>query len=125
MKKVFLIFLFLFGVFMLTGCLGETDETGTKYFIVSFDSNYPDSNVVIRSQEVKEGLFATEPFAIAREGYEFLGWFDSDDELWSFSSNKVTKNTVLYAHWEEAGESSLHPDKYLILDEDGNYLIHY
>ncbi|HBN56945.1 MAG TPA: hypothetical protein DD414_09230, partial [Lachnospiraceae bacterium] len=50
---------------------------------------------------MKEGDTIPEPNDPRRDGYIFEGWFKekSCENLWNFSSDKVTGNTILYAGW--------------------------
>ena len=74
-------------------------------FTVSFNSN---GGSDVASQTVNPWEKATKPANPTRSNYTFKGWF-SDKALtteWDFSSNTVTKNTTLYAKWEQNKSSS-------------------
>ena len=67
---------------------------------VTFDSKGGSS---VDSQEVNHGAKATEPTAPTRTGYEFQGWYTSEDataSVYDFDT-EVTQDITLYAKWEE------------------------
>lgn len=54
------------------------------------------------TQEVEVGACASDPGPRAREGYEFLGWFDASTGLpWDFSA-PVADHMTLVARWRAA-----------------------
>lgn len=53
---------------------------------------------------------ASEPEQPTREGYNFLGWYDSEvDSLFSFET-QITKDTKLEAHWLAEGSFAVQYD---------------
>ena len=70
-----------------------------KEFTVKFNLNGGDGD--IDNQFVLYGGYVEEPEEPERDDYEFDGWYTSKDfsTEWNFDSNKVTKNTTLYAKW--------------------------
>ncbi|MBE0700449.1 MAG: InlB B-repeat-containing protein, partial [Acholeplasmataceae bacterium] len=54
-------------------------------------------------QEVVDGLLATEPDGMTKDGYTFAGWFVDDGFTteWDFDVDVVTDDMVLYAKWDE------------------------
>ncbi len=48
--------------------------------------------------EVTYNDVITKPADPKREGYTFLGWFDSEGTTWNWHT-AIVKNTTLYAHW--------------------------
>lgn len=81
---------------LLCGC-----EIGKKY-TVRFDGNFGGA-ADIPSQTVSSGKKAEEPAIPAREGYAFLGWFQSPglEEGWDFAADKVKGDCTLYAGWDK------------------------
>ena len=69
-----------------------------KTYTVTFDSKGGSS---VRSQEVNHGAKATTPTEPTREGYEFQGWYTSEDataSVYDFDT-AVTQDIMLYAKW--------------------------
>lgn len=56
---------------------------------------------VCASQTVFQGDLATKPANPTRSGYTFKGWYTSDtyEAAWNFATQKVTKDTELFAKW--------------------------
>ncbi|MFV0399945.1 MAG: InlB B-repeat-containing protein [Oscillospiraceae bacterium] len=59
------------------------------------------------SEQIAKGATLDEPSAPTREDYQFLGWYQYDDDddhddcdKWKFNT-KVQKNIKLHAHWEK------------------------
>ena len=74
----------------------------TGGFDISFDSL---GGSEVASQRLRYGELIEEPLAPTREGHLFLGWYE-DRELTKevdFSSAVATKNTTIYAAWEQIG----------------------
>ncbi|MCL6664217.1 InlB B-repeat-containing protein [Paenibacillus amylolyticus] len=71
-------------------------------YTVTYDANYSGAGTAT-TETVAYGAKASEPNpAPTREGYTFAGWYtDATDPAtqWNFSSNTVTGNMTLYAHW--------------------------
>ena len=78
----------------------DSDETESdKLFTVSFDT---DGAGTVNMQLVADGGKVTEPDALTKTGFTFMGWY-SDSSLeesceWDFS-NAVSEPTTLYAKW--------------------------
>ena len=67
-------------------------------FTVVFNT---DGGSVIDAQLVMNGKTAKQPASPTKDGYTFGGWY-SDEALtkpFDFSTNLITKNTVIYAKW--------------------------
>ena len=108
MKKRLVTFLILALVMVLalTSCdfvqgiidkLNPSKEEYVVYFITGEDSSH------VTNQTVQKGALVTKPEDPVRKGYTFGGWF-KDDALttpWSFETDKVTKNTMIYGKWIE------------------------
>lgn len=83
-----------------------------KKFDVTFNANGGTLNSA-EVVKVKDGEKLTLPEKPSREGYEFLGWFISDDEgvtllrEWKFDVNTVNSEMTLYASWEKVGADSI------------------
>lgn len=88
MKKISFLFIILFITilsFIFTGCTMKY-----RVFFNEYDGT-------INYQDVKEGECAIE-YSPLMEGFDFLGWYTEDDELYDFST-PVTKNINLYAYY--------------------------
>ena len=112
MKKRLLAFLVLTltMVLALTSCeflKGVIDPEPPKEpgeFVVYFLAG---DGISVPAQTVKEGELITKPEDPTKAGHTFGGWF-KDSECtapWEFESEKVTKNTILYAKWDHACSS--------------------
>jgi phi13 family phage major tail protein len=74
--------------------------SNTPNCLVQFNSN---GGSAVQSQTVVVGGKATEPDAPTKEGYTFDAWYSDlglTDE-WTFSTDTVTTNMMLYAKWTE------------------------
>lgn len=71
--------------------------TQVKEYTVTFDT---DGAGEIPSQTVKEGETVTRPDNPTKSGYTFGGWF-LGTQVWSFTTDTVTKNITLKAKWTE------------------------
>ena len=94
-----------------TGILGQNKVTLTMNgatltfkekirFTVSFDTN---GGTEVESASVLNGKTVEIPNSPFKDGYTFAGWY-SDAALtkpFDFSTNLITKNTVIYAKWTE------------------------
>lgn len=85
----------LYGVFIVE-C-----GTTTTYYTVGFDTN--NRGDAIDNQTIESGKYATEPATPSADGYTFGGWYTdkdcTDGNQWNFTTDKVTKDTTLYAKW--------------------------
>lgn len=63
---------------------------------------------------VDKGLTVKKPDDLTFDGYNFKGWYTSQDYKteWNFEENAVNENTTLYALWEIAEEISISNDIY-------------
>ena len=52
---------------------------------------------VYETQDVEKGGFATKPSDPYKQGHDFLGWFDENDDYWIFEVHRVDKDIVLFA----------------------------
>lgn len=69
---------------------------------VTFDLNYPGAAGAPAPQLIANGGTAAEPApAPVREYYDFGGWYKESacENPWAFDTDRVTKNTTLYARW--------------------------
>ena len=103
MKKKLLGFLFILIVSMiicipLSACGGDVDK---NYCTVSFDT---DGGSSIENQRVEKGGRIKKPTNPTKDGYEFLGWYFSDEE-WSFVGCFVTNDMTLIAKWQQVNYS--------------------
>ncbi len=80
----------------LGGIFNSEDEEYAVYFIAG-------DGIGVPTQTVKEGGLVTKPADPEREGYTFGGWYKDEafGEAWSFDSDTVTKNIILYGKWIE------------------------
>ncbi len=58
-------------------------------------------STVLKIVNVKENSKITKPANPTRKGYKFVGWYKTSSytKTWNFATDKVTKNTTLYAKW--------------------------
>ena len=70
-------------------------------YTVSFDTNKHGD--AVPNQTIESGKYATEPTTPSADGYTFGGWYTdkdcTDGNQWNFTTDKVTKDTTLYAKW--------------------------
>jgi len=100
------------GVWNSTGLTGEygsekVSGTGdvyisytitTKTYTIAFKIN----GVITDVQTNEYGVFITPPDPPnAPDGYVFSGWYTADGKEWNFSTDKVSENTILVAHFDE------------------------
>ena len=80
----------------LGGIFNSADEEYAVYFIAG-------DGIGVPTQTVKEGGLVTKPADPERKGYTFGGWYKDEafGEAWSFDSDTVTNNTILYGKWIE------------------------
>ena len=79
------------------GGVSSRPSTPSTY-TVSFDLNYEGATDASASQTVNSGDKATEPDSPIRQTHAFLGWYDSNNELFDFDT-AITSNIVLKANW--------------------------
>lgn len=99
MKKVYLLFFAIVGLFLLTAC-GKKEEV--SYEVVFSDQG---NRTVVT---VKEGETVSKPSDPKRDGYIFQGWYSTltSDKKYDFTS-VVTSNMTLYAKWEKEASCKL------------------
>lgn len=72
---------------------------------VTFDNNNDDVFAVITEEQIMApvGGYVIEPIIPAASGYRFVGWYKDSKctNAWNFKTDKVTKNTTLYAKWDD------------------------
>lgn len=77
-------------------------------FYISTDYGARGNNVIYKTVEVEKDSLVAQPDNPERKNYEFKGWFkeESCENAWDFASEKVNKNTRLFAKWglSEAGD---------------------
>lgn len=75
----------------------------------------------ISSKTVAEGDTVVAPSDPTRSGFTFAGWYADSNFVspWNFSTDKIEKNTTIYAQWEEIALSTSYG--YLV-DAYGNYV---
>ena len=105
MKKKLIFLLLIFTIALtLTSCDDllsqipgiENYLPGTGTYTVSY------SGADVSPEQVKGGQTATRPQDPTKTGYTFVGWYDIDLAVeWNFETDKVTKDTTLYAKWEQ------------------------
>ncbi len=75
---------------------------------VSFDNNNDDVFAAITEDQIMspKGGYVIEPIIPAASGYRFVGWYKDSKctQKWNFESDKVTKNTTLYAKWDDVNK---------------------
>lgn len=108
MKKRLVAILILVMILALTSCdmiQGIIDkinppEPPAEEYAVYFISN---GGTHVPAENVKSGELVTRPDDPTREGYTFDDWYKDSDltALWSFDTDRVTQNTMIYAKWTE------------------------
>lgn len=83
----------------LSACGSDTDKS--SYYTVSFNT---DGGSNIDTQQVEKGGRINKPIDPTKDGYEFLGWYFSDEE-WSFVGFFVTNDMTLTAKWQQVNYS--------------------
>lgn len=68
-------------------------------YVVSFDTGGVSE---VAYQKHRYGSLAGEPEIPVKPGFIFAGWYDTEEESWDFSANKVSGDMVLTAHWVPA-----------------------
>ncbi len=78
----------------------EEPEPQPVYYDVSFSTNQGQGNCPV--QRIISGGLVTEPAKPNHEGHVFLGWRSlTQSDLWDFSKDTVTTDTILQAQWAE------------------------
>lgn len=81
---------------------GGTGST-TDYYRLTFDTNGGSEIASIRRAEYTKIDLAD--YIPTREGYEFTGWYADEDLTDKITSIRLTRNTTIYAGWEENKEN--------------------
>lgn len=55
-------------------------------------------NEIFNTVEIRPNTKLTETPTPTKEGYAFIGWYDSEGNIYS-SNTKINKDTVYYARW--------------------------
>ena len=70
-------------------------------FVLSSGFYGKGNNLIYKTIEVQAGGLVSKPEDPTRKNYEFNGWFleEACEHEWNFSTDKVNKNTRLFAKW--------------------------
>ncbi|WP_337099389.1 InlB B-repeat-containing protein [Paenibacillus sp. YIM B09110] len=75
-------------------------------YTVTFDSL--GGSLVASLIGIRQGDKIDEPEETTRSGYEFLGWYDADNnKFWDFATDTVNGNVILYGLWKDVTYSVL------------------
>ena len=86
-------------------------------YTVTFDSN---GGSTIASQSIVSGNKATKPDDPTKEGFTFDGWYSDAELTAKFDFNTaITKNTTLYAKWNEVSSPSENTVYTVTFDSNG------
>lgn len=81
---------------------GGTGGSTTDYYRLTFDTNGGSEIAsILRAEYTTVDLSDYKP---TREGYEFTGWYADKDLTDKITSIRLTRNTTVYAGWEEKKE---------------------
>ena len=82
---------------------GSTGGSTTDYYRLTFDTNGGSEIAsILRAEYTTVDLSDYKP---TREGYEFTGWYADKDLTDKITSIRLTRNTTVYAGWEEKKEN--------------------
>ncbi|WP_162613988.1 S-layer homology domain-containing protein [Flavonifractor sp. An10] len=82
---------------------GNTGGSTTDYYRLTFDTNGGSEIAsILRAEYTTVDLSDYKP---TREGYEFTGWYADKDLTDKITSIRLTRNTTVYAGWEEKKEN--------------------
>ena len=82
---------------------GGTGGSTTDYYRLTFDVNGGSEIAsILRAEYTTVDLSDYKP---TREGYEFTGWYADEDLTDKITSIRLTRNTTVYAGWEEKKEN--------------------
>ncbi len=82
---------------------GSTGGSTTDYYRLTFDVNGGSEIAsILRAEYTTVDLSDYKP---TREGYEFTGWYADEDLTDKITSIRLTRNTTVYAGWEEKKEN--------------------
>ena len=111
--------------FVTMGC--SKKESKDPFYYVDFFSNYlreefilsndykgKGNNIIYKTLEVAPDALVEKPEDPTRRNYNFEGWFKEKEcaTEWDFASEKVTKNTRLYAKWAVGGKGDIVEPEY-------------
>ena len=82
---------------------GSTGGSTTDYYRLTFDTNGGSEIASIRRAE--HTTIDLSGYTPTREGYEFTGWYADKDLTDKITSIRLTRNTTVYAGWEEKKEN--------------------
>ncbi|MCQ2347717.1 MAG: InlB B-repeat-containing protein [Paludibacteraceae bacterium] len=83
---------------IFNGGLVSIVEVVTPEYKVTFDSK---GGSEVASQDVKEGKYATKPTDPTKDGYNFLGWSETDGgDVVDVTTIAITAAKTFYARWE-------------------------
>ena len=107
------------------------DNYKREDFVLSNGTVGKGNNLLYKTVEVAENELVTKPEDPERKNYDFLGWYKEEKcvNAWNFASERVVKNTRLFAKWEysqeeEGGEPTYVPPSTVLSPEaDTDYVI--
>ena len=82
--------------------IGGSGST-TDYYRLTFETNGSSEIASIRRAEYT--TIDLTDYTPTREGYEFTGWYADEDLTEKITSIRLTRNTTVYAGWEEIKEN--------------------
>lgn len=82
---------------------GGTGGSTTDYYRLTFDTNGGSEISSIRRAEYT--TIDLTDYTPTREGYEFTGWYADENLTEKITSIRLTRNTTVYAGWEEIKEN--------------------
>lgn len=91
-KRLLVVFALIAALLILVSCGGAPKYT------VTFDS---DGGSAVAAVDVEENGLVTKPEDPEKAGFDFLGWFNGEDE-WNFETDVVTSDVTLKAMWAPA-----------------------
>jgi len=103
-KFSFSIFMLLF-ILTLAACdpaeedpVDPIDPVDPVTYVVTFETN---GGGVVASQTIEENETATQPQQPVKEGFDFVHWYVSDENVAFDFSTAITEDLTLFALWEE------------------------
>lgn len=94
------------GYVMETAVIPATGGGGgdtTDYYTLTFDTN--GGSEISSIQRAEYTTIDLTDYTPTREGYEFTGWYADEDLTEKITSIRLTRNTTVYAGWEEIKEN--------------------
>ena len=89
----------------------QSVENKKNISFIGYDGN------VVETKQVTRGQYVEELEASEVEGKVFLGWYDELGNIWNFETNKVLKDTKLFARYDYRSIEAM------VLDENGMEII--